>query len=209
MKRWRNKSAAQLLAAEWFRDTVVGRGMVPRHRRQSRNSSAKTKFFKSPRRTLSEYPCGGLARTLFSAFRRRKFRQSAADPIGSAAEQICSAAVRRVRGGFRGGIFCSAAKLNLADSAGVRRGPARTQADPGGVRGGIVPPWELPRDPTSHRAKIRLFQNMLGFIQYGSRLFGIDASSDSAKFQDDWLSESGLNVKFQNQKLAKNGEFDK
>ena len=114
--------------------------MVPRHRRRSRNSSAKTKFFKSPRRTLSEYPCGGLARTLCSAFRRRKFRQSAADPIGSAAEQICSAAVRRVRGG----IFCSAAKLNLADSAGVRRGPARTQADPGGVRGGIVPPWELP-----------------------------------------------------------------
>ena len=144
LKRWRNKSAAQLLAAEWFRHTVVCRGMVPRHRRQSRNSSAKTKFFKSPRRTLSEYPCGGLARTLFSAFPRRKFRQSAADPIGSAAEQICSAAVRRVRGGFRGGIFCSAAKLNLADSAGVRRGPARTQADPGGVRGGIAPPWELP-----------------------------------------------------------------
>ena len=140
LKRWRNKSAAQLLAAEWFRDTVVCRGMVPRHRHQSRNSSATTKFFKSPRRTLSEYPCGGLARTLFSAFRRRKFRQSAADPIGSAAEQICSAAVRQVRGG----IFCSAAKLNLADSAGVRRGPARTQADPGGVRGGIVPPWELP-----------------------------------------------------------------
>ena len=44
---------------------------------------------------------------------------------------------------------------------------------------------------------------MLGFIQYGSRLFGIDASSDSAKFQDDWLSESGLNVKFQNQKWRK------
>ena len=57
--------------------------------------------------------------------------------------------VRRVRGGFRGGIFCSAAKLNLADSAGVRRGPARTQADPGGVRGGIVPPWELP-DKSTH-----------------------------------------------------------
>ena len=128
--------------------------MVPRHRRQSRNSSAKTKFFKSPRRTLSEYPCGGLARTLFSAFRRRKFRQSAADPIGSAAEQICSAAVRRVRGGFRGGIFCSAAKLNLADSAGVRRGPARTQADPGGVRGGIVPPWELPPDPRRTTAEL-------------------------------------------------------
>ena len=50
---------------------------------------------------------------------------------------------------------------------------------------------------------------MLGFIQYGSRLFVIDASSDSAKFQDDWLCESRLNVKFQNQKLAKNGEFDK
>ena len=69
--------------------------------------------------------------------------------------------------------------------------------------------FDLSRDPTSHRAKISLFQNMLGFIQYGSRLFGIDASSDSAKFQDDWLSESGLNVKFKNQKLAKNGEFDK
>ena len=69
--------------------------------------------------------------------------------------------------------------------------------------------FDLSRDPTSHRAKISHFQNMLGFIQYGSRLFGIDASSDSAKFQDDWLSESRLNVKFQNQKLAKNGEFDK
>ena len=65
------------------------------------------------------------------------------------------------------------------------------------------------RDPTSHRAKIIHFQNMLGFIQYGSPLFGIDACSDSAKFQDDWLSESGLKVKFQNEKLAKNGEFDK
>ena len=69
--------------------------------------------------------------------------------------------------------------------------------------------FDLSRDPTSHRAKISLFQNMLGFIQYGSHLFGIDANNDSAKFQDDWLSESGLNVKFQNQKLAKNGEFDK
>ena len=27
---------------------------------------------------------------------------------------------------------------------------------------------------------------MLGFTQYGSRLFGIDASSDPAKFQGDW-----------------------
>ena len=50
---------------------------------------------------------------------------------------------------------------------------------------------------------------MLGFIQYGSRLFGIDASSDPAMFQDDWQSESRLNVQFRNQKLAKNGEFDK
>ena len=58
--------------------------------------------------------------------------------------------------------------------------------------------------PRYHRAKISHFQNMLGFIQYGSRLFGIDASSDSAKFQDDWLSKSRLNLKFQNQKLAKN-----
>ena len=38
------------------------------------------------------------------------------------------------------------------------------------------------------KPKISNFQNMLGFIQYGSRLFGIDASSDSAKFQDDWPS---------------------
>ena len=29
---------------------------------------------------------------------------------------------------------------------------------------------------------------MLGFVQYGSRLFGIDASSDPTKFQDDWPS---------------------
>ena len=69
--------------------------------------------------------------------------------------------------------------------------------------------FDLSRDTTYHRAKVSHFQNMLRFIQYGSRLFGIDASSDSAKFQDDWLSKSRLNVKFQNQKLAKNGEFDK
>ena len=69
--------------------------------------------------------------------------------------------------------------------------------------------FDLSRDPTYHRAKISQFQNMLGFIQYGSLLFGIDASSDSAKFQDDWLSKSRLNMKFQYQKLAKNGEFDK
>ena len=50
---------------------------------------------------------------------------------------------------------------------------------------------------------------MLWFIKYGSSLFGIDASSDSAKFQDHWPSKSRLNLKFQNQKLAKNGEFDK
>ena len=50
---------------------------------------------------------------------------------------------------------------------------------------------------------------MLGFIQYGLCSFGIDASSDSAKFQDDWPSESRLNVKSQSQKLAKNGEFYK
>ena len=33
---------------------------------------------------------------------------------------------------------------------------------------------------------------MLGSIQYGSRLFGIDASSDPTKFQDDWPSGSPL-----------------
>ena len=48
--------------------------------------------------------------------------------------------------------------------------------------------FHLSRDQTSHRAKISHFQNMLGFIQYGSRLFCIDPSSDPAKFQDDWPS---------------------
>ena len=63
---------------------------------------------------------------------------------------------------------------------------------------------------TSHRAKISHFQNMLGFIQYGLRSFVIaDASSDPAKFQDDWPFKSWLNVKIKNQKLTKNGEFDK
>ena len=69
--------------------------------------------------------------------------------------------------------------------------------------------FDLSRDQASHRAKISHFQNMLGFIQYGSRLFGIDPSSDCVKFQDDWPSISRLNLKFKNQKLAKNGEFDK
>ena len=34
--------------------------------------------------------------------------------------------------------------------------------------------FDLSRDPIYHRAKISHFQNMLGFIQYGSLLFGID-----------------------------------
>ena len=33
---------------------------------------------------------------------------------------------------------------------------------------------------------------MLGFTQNGSRLFGIDASSDPTKFQDDWPTLSPL-----------------
>ena len=33
---------------------------------------------------------------------------------------------------------------------------------------------------------------MLGFTQYGSRLFGIDGSSDPTKFQDDWPSVGPL-----------------
>ena len=69
--------------------------------------------------------------------------------------------------------------------------------------------FDLSRDQTSHRAKISHFQNMLGFTQYGSRLFGIDASSDLSKFCDDWPSKSRLNVKFQNRKVAENGEFDR
>ena len=58
--------------------------------------------------------------------------------------------------------------------------------------------FDLSRDQTLHRAKISYFQNMLRFLQYGSRLFGIDASSDPAKFQVDWPSISRLNVEFQN-----------
>ena len=33
---------------------------------------------------------------------------------------------------------------------------------------------------------------MLGFTQYGSHLFGIDANSDPTKLQDDWLTLSPL-----------------
>ena len=33
---------------------------------------------------------------------------------------------------------------------------------------------------------------MLGSTQYGSRLFGIDASSDPTKFKDDWPTLSPL-----------------
>ena len=36
--------------------------------------------------------------------------------------------------------------------------------------------FDLSRDQTSQRAQISHYQNMLGFTQYGSRLFGIDAS---------------------------------
>ena len=41
-------------------------------------------------------------------------------------------------------------------------------------------------------AKNSYFQNLLRITQYGSRLFGIDASSDPAKFQGDWPSGSPL-----------------
>ena len=51
--------------------------------------------------------------------------------------------------------------------------------------------FALSRDPVTW-SKISHFQNMLGFTQYGSRLFGIDASSDPTKFQDDWPSGSPL-----------------
>ena len=50
--------------------------------------------------------------------------------------------------------------------------------------------FALSRDLTY--SKISHYQNMLGFTQYGSRLFGIDASSDPTKFQDDWPSGSPL-----------------
>ena len=164
MKRWRNKSAAQLLAAEWFRDTVVCRGMVPRHRRQSRNSSAKTKFFKSPRRTLSEYPCGGLARTLFSAFRRRKFRQSAADPPWSEADCRGTNSFHRVRGGFRVGNFYSAKKIFCRIPPRRRSDPlglSRTFSDSIGVRRGIVPPTILPNIGLIRGPRLIFFRPLL------------------------------------------------
>ena len=41
-------------------------------------------------------------------------------------------------------------------------------------------------------AKNSYFQNILGITQYGSRSFGIDASSDPTKFQGDWPSGSRL-----------------
>ena len=41
-------------------------------------------------------------------------------------------------------------------------------------------------------AKNSYFQNLLRITQYESRLFGIDASSDPAKFQGDWPSGSPL-----------------
>ena len=42
------------------------------------------------------------------------------------------------------------------------------------------------------KAKNSYFQNMFRITQYGSRLFGIDASSDPTKFQGDWPSGSRL-----------------
>ena len=42
------------------------------------------------------------------------------------------------------------------------------------------------------RAKIRHFQNLFRFTQYGCHSFSIDASSDPTKFQDDWPSGSTL-----------------
>ena len=44
--------------------------------------------------------------------------------------------------------------------------------------------YHVTQVPTSHRAKISDFQNMLGFIQYGSRLFGIDASTMGPSIKD-------------------------
>ena len=101
-----------------------------------------------PRRRIFEKVRGGHSRTFPVADSRglsSLFSAAEVPPIrgGSAAEQICSAQVRRVRGGFRGGLFYSASKMNLADLVG-RLGPTRTYADPGGVRRGIVPPLRLP-----------------------------------------------------------------
>ena len=61
----------------------------------------------------------------------------------------------------------------------------------------------------SHRAKISHFQNMHELSQYGLCLFSIDARSDPSKYCGNWPSKIRLNVNFQNQKLAENGEFDK
>ena len=79
----------------------VSRGIVPR----------ETNFGKSRGGLFRTFPVAD-SRGLFTLF-------SAADPIGSAAEQICSAAVR-------GGLFYSAREMNLADSAAYLIGPTRT-----------------------------------------------------------------------------------
>ena len=51
--------------------------------------------------------------------------------------------------------------------------------------------FDLSRDQAI-RAKIRHFQNLFRFTQYGCHSFSIDASSDPTKFQDDWPSGSTL-----------------
>ena len=57
--------------------------------------------------------------------------------------------------------------------------------------------FDLSRDQTSHKAQISRFLNMLELTRYGLGLF-----------IQYWPSRSRFTVKFQNQKLAKNGEFD-
>ena len=69
--------------------------------------------------------------------------------------------------------------------------------------------FDLSRDQTSHRAQISRFLNMLELPRYELGLFiQYWCQKWPRRFFDDWPSRSRLNVKFQNQKLAKNGEFD-
>ena len=57
--------------------------------------------------------------------------------------------------------------------------------------------------------KLAVFETCSNFLDMGwAYSFSIDARSDPKRFFDDWPSRSRFSVKFQNQKLAKNGEFD-
>ena len=80
---------------------------------------------------------------VFGSFPRRKFRQSAADPLWSEADCRGTNLFRRVRGGFRVGNFYSAKKIFCRIPPRRRSDPlglSRIFSDSIGVRRGIVPP---------------------------------------------------------------------